>query len=499
VRSAAIVAALLLASCSGAARPRVAPARPAAATAPDAVAALGAHITEQLAAPALERSTWGIVVTSLRNNQTLYALNPGRLLLPASNMKMVTLAAAAERLGWDFTYQTEVLAVGAIDFGYLDGDLLVVGTGDPTIDDWDGAATYLFKTWAERLKNVGIRVVGGRIIGDDNTFDDEAFGAGWAWDDLSASYSAGAGALQFNQNSAQMSVAPGGAAGAPAAVTLLPASSGLRLHNHLTTGAEGTPLTMTLRRLPGADVIELRGTVPLDQKPFSRNVSVDNPTRYFVSRLREALVDAGIEVRGEAVDVDDLPSPPSRAEGVRVLVHRSPPLSSIADTMMKLSQNLFAETMLRSVGGPASHDTIEAGRAAVRGVLDSWGIDTRQIVIADGSGLSRYNLATPAALVALLERVWRDERLRGPFEASLPVAGREGTLASRMKGTPAEGNARAKSGSFSNTRAISGYVATADGEPLAFSILTNNYGGPAEDVESAQDRIIGSLAAFSRR
>jgi D-alanyl-D-alanine carboxypeptidase/D-alanyl-D-alanine-endopeptidase (penicillin-binding protein 4) len=490
--AAAIIAALLVTGCGGTARPRVAP-DPHSSF----LTRLHRDIDALVSTPALQHATWGIVARSLDTGETLYSRNPRTLLVPGSNAKIPTLAAAAERLGWNFSYETRVLAVGAIDFGFLDGDLLVVGTGDPSLDDWDGAATQLFAVWAERLKASGIRTVGGRLIGDDNDFDEDALGAGWAWDDLGASFAAGAGALQFNQNTVRVSIAPG-SPGHPAIVDDLPAGSGLAIRSRVVTVGPAEQPSILARRLPGSYTIDLTGTVAADQPPVFRNVSVDNPTRYFLNRLLVAFDEHGIEVRGRAVDIDDISDAPRRDAATPLIVHRSPPLSELAGTMMKMSQNLYAETLIRTAGGPSPVDTMEAGRRAVRETMQAWGVNTEELTIADGSGLSRYNLATAEALVAILTRVHRDDRLREAFEASLPLAGREGTLSGRMIGTAAEGNARAKSGSLSNARALSGYVRTASGEPVVFSILTNNFGGPAGPVEAAQDAIVARLATFAR-
>ena len=172
-----------------------------------------------------------------------------------------------------------------------------------------------------------------------------------------------------------------------------------------------------------------------------------------------------------------------------ILTYQSPPLSELAVTMMKLSQNLFAETLLQAAGGPP----------AVRERLSAWGVEDGSVVVADGSGLSRYNMATAASFVTILARVYLDERLRGPFVASLPIAGRDGTLANRMKGTAAEDNAHAKTGAFSNARGLAGYVRTAEGEPIVFSILANNFGTTADVIERAADAVVVKLAEFSRR
>ncbi len=455
-----MVLAVGLAACRAAPRPNLTPAGPASS----AVLQLQRDIDGLIGAPSLDHSSWGVVVRSLANDVTLYALNPRRLLVPASTMKIV-----------------------------------VVGTGDPSIEDWDGAASRLFQSWGEQLKAAGVRMVTGRVIGDDNAFDDEPLGAGWAWDDLSASYATGVGALQFNENTAQISVTAGSTVGDPASVTIAPPGTSLVVRNRLKTSAADVPPSIAVRRLPGSTTLEVRGSVPVGAARAVRNISVDNPTLYFVAALRDALIADGIDIRGPAVDIDEIADPPLRDRGTLLVIHRSPPLSTLAETMIKLSQNLYAETLLKSLGATAGAGTAEAGRSAAVSIVREWGVTPADLVIADGSGLSRYNLATPEAIVTILTHVDRDDRLRAPFEAALPVAGRDGTLAQRMRGTAAEGNARAKTGSFSNARALSGYVRTADDEPLVFSIIVNNFGTTSDVVEQTMDSIVVRLASFRRQ
>jgi D-alanyl-D-alanine carboxypeptidase/D-alanyl-D-alanine-endopeptidase (penicillin-binding protein 4) len=437
-------------------------------------------------------------VRSLTHDDTLYAVNSRKLLTPASSMKIVTLAAAADRLGWDYSYETQIRGAGAIEAGVLEGDLLVVGNGDPSIDDWDGAATSLFQQWADRLKTLGIRIVRNRLVGDDNTFDAEALGAGWAWDDLSSSYATGVGALQFNQNTARVTLTPGPAVGDAAVATVAPASSGLTLDNGVTTSVAGEPTPIVTRRLPGSSTLEMRGALPVDSQPVFRNVSVDNPTLYFGTALRDGLAVNGVEVHGPVTDIDAITNGPSRDEGAALVIHRSPPLSVLAATMMKNSQNLYAETLLKTLGLVEGTGSTDAGRRVIWSVLEPWGVMSSDLQIADGSGLSRYNLATAEALVTVLARVHQNDRLREPFEAALPVAGRDGTLERRLIGTAADNNVRAKTGSLSNARTLTGYVWTADREPLAFSIIANNFGAGSAVVDTTIDAIVVRLAEFTR-
>jgi D-alanyl-D-alanine carboxypeptidase/D-alanyl-D-alanine-endopeptidase (penicillin-binding protein 4) len=441
-------------------------------------------------------------------------------MMPASNMKIVTLAAAAERLGWDYTYETNILAAGPIASGTLDGDLLVVGSGDPSLGlitgTADGGHARIVDEWADGLKARGIRSIRGRVIGDDDLFDDEELGFGWSWDDLFDDYAAGVSALQFNENAAQLTVAPGAHPGDPAAVAVWPPGSGLAIDNKLKTGTAGTSTSIAAHRLAGSSRLTLRGSIPAGAAAVTRLVSVDNPTLFTVSALREALIAHGIDVGGPAVDVDDVKDAPLSVDAVPLITYRSPPLSELAVRLMKISQNLYAETLLKTIGltrlpevsvvsdtcrcGSACRCGASAadGREVVRMTLQAWGVPAESLIQRDGSGLSRYDYVTADALVMILTHVYRDEKLRGPFEASLPIAGRDGTIANRMKGTAAEGNARAKSGSMSNVRSLSGYVTTADGEPLAFSIIANNF-ETAADVNRATDAIVVRLAGFGRR
>jgi len=178
-------------------------------------------------------------------------------------------------------------------------------------------------------------------------------------------------------------------------------------------------------------------------------------------------------------------------------VHRSAPISTLAVWLMKISQNLYAETLLKTIATDTPRSA-DSGRNETAAVLQAWGVGADSVIQRDGSGLSRYDYVTADALVAILAHVDRDDRLRGPFEASLPIVGRDGTLERRMKGTAAEGNARAKTGSMSNVRGLSGYVTTADGEPLVFSILANNFETPGATINDATDKIVVALASYKR-
>lgn len=457
-------------------------------------------MSEILGDRSVSAGTWGVEVRSLASRDVLFEANAHRLLTPASTLKTLTLAVAADQLGWNYTFETRALATGTVDNGVLDGDLVVVGAGDPSFDDWDGGASATFGEWASRLKERGITTIGGRIVGNDDVFQDEGLGAGWMWDDLAFAYSAPASGLQFNEGSAQITITPGAAAGEPAMLALTPTHARVPMVNRVSTVPAGGATAIDMEALPRTPGAILSGTIALDAGRTVRLVSVGNPTLYFANAVRTGMIANGIDVLGGAVDADDLVDPPATSPSLIELTHRSPALSALADTLMKLSQNLYAETLLRTLGRVRGRaGTAEGGIAVIRQVLSAWGVPPSEVLMADGSGLSRYNLVTADALVTTLAHVYDDAGLREPFMASLPVAGRAGTLAERMKGTAAEGNVTAKSGSFTNARAVAGYLRTADGEPLVFAIAANNYGVAPAEVDRVTDAILVALAQFRRK
>ena len=460
------------------------------------------------AEPALRAAVWSVRVESLDRGDVLYQLNPDTLVVPASNTKIVTLAVGAARLGWNYGYETRLETAGEVVDGELRGDLVVVGSGDPTINGRDGNRAAVFAAWAEALRAAGIRRVAGRIVGDDDAFDDERYGDGWSWDDFAHGYAAPVGALQYNENLVQVVVRPGPAPGDPADVALVPAESGLLVANHVTTGPAGTDAEVDIARFPGRAELRISGTLPAGGGTQTLTAAVDNPTLFFVRALRAALASRGIEVNGDAVDIDELaPGDPSAPPGPgapvparrTLAVHVSPPLAEIGKTLMKASQNLYAETVLRTLSlrpGPAS---VAASRTIEQEVLAGWGLLPGQYALVDGSGLSRLNFVSASAVVRILREVARDPQGFAAFVATLPVAGRDGTIAGRLKATRAEANATAKTGTLRHVRALSGYVTALDGERLLFSIIANNFTTPTRDVDKVVDAAVARLAGFSRR
>jgi D-alanyl-D-alanine carboxypeptidase/D-alanyl-D-alanine-endopeptidase (penicillin-binding protein 4) len=492
-----LLVALLAPACAGRPGPVTAPYPPSAPFAAPRIADLQRELDGLFGAPALDRSLWAVMVQSLDSGEVLYRRNSTKLVMPASNMKIVTLAAAAERLGWDYTFETRLLATGPIENGVLSGDLVVVGSGDPSINARGGSPTRVFENWADRLRAAGVTRIDGRIVGDDRAFPDEPLGFGWSWDELGSGDAAPVSALQYNENLAEVVVRPGDAAGSAAKVELRPLESGLTLDAHVTTSAAGVPSDLVLKRLPGSDRLSVGGTIPPGSQEIVETAAVEDPAGFFVRALRAVLIRRGIDVRGEAVGLSGVGSVPDLAGAKVLLSHRSPPLSEIGTVLMKVSQNLYAETMLKTLGATRGMATAEAGRTVVQEVLERWGVPPDAVVLRDGSGLSRYNYVTAETLVRILRQMHRDPRHRLAFSATLPIGGQDGTIARRMKGTRAEGNVLAKTGSLSNVRALSGYVKTLDGELLIFSIIANNFNLPTPVIDGVTDLAVERLANFT--
>lgn len=455
---------------------------------------LQADLDRIFSAPPLARALMGAHIVSLADGRVLYGRDADKRVVPASNMKLVTVAVAADRLGWGFTFRTRLEATGTIDQGTLNGDLVVTGDGDPTIGAQGGDVAPLFLDWADAAAKAGIRRIAGRLVGDDNALDDLGLGAGWAWDYLEAGYAAPSGALTYNENIIEIEVRPGTSVGATAHLAVGPAGHGLEIVSEVSTGAPGSPVDLSLLRAPGSTRLTVRGSVPVSGAPVIRTAAVPNPTRYFVEAFRLALAVRGITVTGGAWDVDDLVTPPAPTR--RLLAEReSAPLSSVAAHTLKVSQNLYGDTLLKALGRtPAQPGSAAAGRQIVARTLAGWGIAPESIVMLDGSGLSRYNYVTADALTAMLVHVWRDARLRGPFAAALPVGAHDGTLESRMKNGLLARRVQAKTGTISNVRALSGYVETLDGEKLAFSMIANHFTATSTEidaiVEQALERVV---------
>jgi D-alanyl-D-alanine carboxypeptidase/D-alanyl-D-alanine-endopeptidase (penicillin-binding protein 4) len=496
------------AACTAAAArtPRMAPPAPAPATspAPSAEAAFAAAVDSIFSDTAFAGANWGVEIESLESGRILYQRNAGKMFVPASNMKLVTSTAALETLGPGWRFRTHVLFGGPVANGVLRGDLFVVGSGDPTIaaDFQNGDPLAVFRAWADSLRAHGVTRIAGRIVGDDDVFDDLPYGRGWAWDDMDAYYSAEIGGLEYNLGVVGITVAPGAAPGSEGRVTLSPATRYAPVLNRTRTVAGAPVVEVEGTRQEQGTGIVVAGDVPRDTGVVRTDVAVRNNTAYFVTVLRETLLAEGIRVDGAAVDQDDLPAA-EHAEHADTMfaggfVHSSASLSEILPGFLKPSQNQVGELLLKTMGRALrGQGTAAAGIAVVDSLHRSWGLPRGKLAQADGSGLSRYNLVAPELLIALLEHM-RGSPNYPLFYAALPVAGVDGTLAGRMKGTPLQGNVHAKTGTVSNVRSLSGYMTTAAGEPMVFSMIVNHHTVTSRDADRLAEAALLRLYSLPR-
>lgn len=462
---------------------------------PDAAArpGLAEAIETILADPRMDGGAASVLVAEADSGEVLYRHEAGDRLMPASNTKLVTSAAAAELLGTDHRFTTEALTAGAQQGSVLRGDLYLRGSGDPT------ALAEDYRKLAAEVAKRGIRTVTGRLVADDTRFDAQRLGRSWAADDESSYYSAQISALtvapdtDYDAGTVVVEVFPGAGAGDRPRVAVTPRTGYVEIVNRAETLPAGQDGDLTVERRHGTNEIVVSGGIAAGEDAAKEWVTVWEPTGYAADVFRRALAQEGVRVVGGTRLGVRTP------DGARELgVHRSMPLKELLVPFMKLSNNMHAEALIKAIGYEASGEgTWQAGLAAVDAYLKRAGVDSAQLRQVDGSGLSRMNNFPAEQLVELLLAV-RAEPWYADWARSLPVACDPdrfvgGTLRSRMCGTPAALNARAKTGSLTGASGLSGYVKDKDGRELVYSIVLNNY--LASSVKSIEDAIVVTLAA----
>lgn len=458
--------------------------------------------------PLLAAAQVSVDVASLDTGRTLFEANAGKLLMPASNMKIFTVAAALDRLSPDYRFRTSVYALAQPDqAGTVGGDLIVYGRGDPTIAARfnDGDYQRALDDLADRIVAAGVRNIGGDLVGDESYFRGSPLGRGWEWEDLQWHYGAEVTALALNDNAVDLTVGPGPKEGAPCVVAIGPRTPYVTVVNRTTTAPRGARRDLTVFRPLDRNVIEVSGSVGLGDQVFRvGSIAVVRPGQLFVEMLRDALTHRGVVIRGRARITDGVSgvTMPATARMVELASRESPPLGVIAAQTLKPSQNLYTELILRALGKAAaasdSQPTADAGIAAVQSFLRAAGIDQGSVMMADGSGLSRRDLITAAAAVRLLAYMSR-HRYAAAFRDALPTAGVDGTLRNRFRGTPAAENLRAKTGTLDEVASLSGYVTSAAGERLVLSIIVNNYPDGFDPQGELIDPVAVLVASFAGR
>ena len=497
--------------------------------APRTLADLQSRIDQIARQPELEAGFFAIKIVSLDTGQVVYQQNANKFVRPASNMKLYTVAAALDRLTPDYHFITSVYAQEKTDkSGTVKGDLIVYGRGDPSIAARFNNEDYFkgINVLADRIVTAGVKRIKGDLIGDESYFNGAPLGSGWEWEDLQWSYGAQVSALTVNDNAIDLSVKPGGNVGAPVVITSgPPATTFMTIANRAITSPRGSKSDLQIYRGLGANTLEITGSLPLGDTGFTGSVAIPDPALAFATMLRDALAKRGVKIDGRLrtvtarsggsivpnplvalVQLTDIPQQPTPVEITSI---QSPPFGVIAAHTLKPSQNLYTEIILRTLGlfkifpvndpkqtASRSQTNEEVGLEVVKNFLRQAGVGESDLVLNDGSGLSRNDMITANATIQLLTFMSK-HRYFAAFRDALPIAGVDGTLRTRMRGTPAEGNVRAKTGTLSSVASLSGYVTSSAGEHFVFSMMLNNYPDASALRRDSIDAIAILLASFA--
>ena len=477
------------------------------------LAELRQKLEGQVSQPKFAAAMWGVKVISLDTGKTLFEHNAQKLFSPASNSKLFTVALALERLGPDYRVKTSLYAQSKPDpSGTLASDLIVFGRGDPCITArlYGGDIKRALQPFVAALTNAGVKRIAGDLVGDESYFRGPIYGSGWTWEDMETAFGAELSALTINDNAVQLTIRPGERAGTPCKIALSPATPFLSLSNRAVTANPGQKRTIHFERSSKENVLFVSGQLASDDKGYTEDWPVHNPALLFVSLFRETLARNGIQVAGSTRSsnwLDREANPIATDQMVELGSVSSLSVAEWAKETLKPSQNLYADLVLAQVGEKARQARLspnqtseELGIAELGKFLVQAAIKRDEVLFDEGSGLSRNNLATPKATVALLEfaarRPWAEVFLR-----ALPVAGVDGTLRERMKGTAAEGKVRAKTGTLRWVSSLSGHVTAAGGERLVFSVILNRYhsADPNRPARAEVDALAVMLAEFKGR
>ena len=501
VSASALGAALLLGCASGG--------MGRSAGSPGTRAELRYAIDSMVASPKFSNAHWGILIVDPERGDTLYSRNAGKLFMPASNQKIVTGAVALALLGPEYQFTTTFAARGAVEGGVLRGDLVVIGRGDPSMSDrMRGDVMQALRAVPDSLRAHDVRYVSGRLVRSGDAFPDAWHGFGWGWDDFDAAYSAGVDELFFNDGMFRITLRGGQREGARASTSVRPDIGYPSVRATVTTAArpdstraaDGSAPPARLRS-PSARMDSASNLVTITGQVYAGdsttvNVAYRDPGLAYLNALRKALTDQALTVEG---GVDPRPPRDTTAQLDTLFVLRSPPLREILPALEKPSQNQIAEIFFKTLGlERTGTGTADSGRAVIERQLVEWGIAPTSVAVRDGSGLSRHDYIAPEAIVRILDAMRRSPNFP-VFRDALPIAGVDGTIANRMRGTPAAGNVHAKTGFVDKARSLSGYVTTADGRLLIFSLLCNNWTTPSREVDQVADAIAVRLAGLRGR
>jgi D-alanyl-D-alanine carboxypeptidase/D-alanyl-D-alanine-endopeptidase (penicillin-binding protein 4) len=452
---------------------------------------LQSQIRQKILAPGVAHGRVGIKVVSLATGKVVFDYDADKYFVPASNMKNFTVAAAFERLGPDFRFVTSVYSPARPDVnGTIKGDLRVYGRGDVSMSTLFSARPSsdpeIYYDRLDRLADAivaaGVRRVEGSLVADEGYFTGNAVPFTWEWNDMQWDDGAEVSAFPINNNSVDLIVRGGAHSGEPCTVTIRPFNSLYQLANLCTTA--GSSRGIVVKKSLEKNFVVVSGTMPAGQA-WTGYITVTHPADLYIAMLKERLEKKGVTVTGGVRTISTnknappTTTPPFTVIPIEIARLESPPFREVAAKTMKPSQNMFTETILWTLGEEIGRkaggrgDSSQLGLNVVEGFLTSAGVTSDGVVQYDGSGMSRHDLVTPNAVVALYTYMARQSRNAQAWRDSLTIGGVDGTLRNRFKGTSAEGNIRGKTGTLDQVSALSGYLTTAGGEQVVVSIFVN--------------------------
>ncbi len=473
---------------------------------------LQAAAEKQLRNASFRGASWSLMAVDLTTNRILLARDEYRALIPASGVKLLVTACALETLGPDYHTATNLGYTGQLTWeGKITGDLVVLGAGDPSIASrFSSGNTSIeppgmqsrFAAWADSLRQRGIQEIEGGLIGYTGLFQGEALGSGWEWNDLAGWWSPEVSSLIYADNCVEVTIAPADTLGAPALITLNPPQSQVEVRNAILTSDSSTKAALYYNRELAQNKIVLWGSIPQNSQPQHRWISIHDPAAYFLTNLQDELQRQGIKI-GRPPRTTDLGTE-SRADFKLLFSDPSPPLRSLIQIINQHSHNLYSEILIRLLGRQrhlqaAPKDTVEfEAFTEGRDYLLSWHSQlpgpSSGLSLADGSGLSRRNLAGAGEFLKVLAYMNRSPH-REVFLNSLVQPG-TGTLQNRFLGLPNGIGLRAKSGTLSRARSLSGYLSLKDQPQIAFSLICNNFFCAPEEIDRAMENLLQLLALY---
>jgi len=424
-----------------------------------------------------QRSRWGILIQ--REETTLYSHNASQYFIPASNVKLLTTAAALHKLSPNFQITTPFTATGTVPNLT---SLRVIGRGDPTI------TTDKLKEVVRELKRLGVNHIEELIL-EDGYFEEAAIHPNWEWEDVYSYWGVAVNSLILNENAVTLTLFPQNLLGNPLQFYWSDSLAGSqwRLINTTITAANDTESGVEIQGFLGDYHLEITGALAKNSPPDIWNLAIRNPAEYFANSFRLLLSLEGISVDSITITTNSIDNP-----GEEVTIIFSPTLEVLVKETNQESNNLFAETLRHILGKETQEET---GVEAIKKSLTELGVNPDSYVLVDGSGLSRHNLVSPEALVQTLTLIAQTS-VGKIYQESLPLAGETGTLQLRFLNTPVAGNLRAKTGTLTGVSALSGYLYFPTSSPIIFSIIINNSPYSVKLQRQAIDELVLLLMVF---